>query len=530
MHPLQTEVIDYVTQRTESMMALAYFATLYLALRGMTAGAARGRWYAAAVASCALGMMCKESMVTAPVMVLLFDAVFVAGSLRAALRTRPGLYAGLAATWMILAALIVSGPRSNSAGFSSGVDAWTYFLNQGPLVLQYLRRAVLPVSLVFDYGLPRPIAMSTALPSLIVVGLLAMATLVAWRKNRRVAFLGTWFFVTLAPSSSFVPIATEVGAERRMYLPLAALVVLVVGVARRLPVRREILAGALAIVVGVFGVLTWQRNAEYRSGLVLWQTVVDRYPHGGAHYGLAMALKDAGRAEESFREMEIAAADFPEAEYALGFELASKGRHAEAAAHLRRYVQLKPADLNVLRAYNLLGRSLLASDDPAGAAAAFRDTLQRNPGNADALAGLGDALLRQQQYAEAVDGVQELRQGDEDRRQRVLQPRRRPCGATPRRRGRGIVRVGGAARTQRRGRARQARRRAGRRRTRRGRDGAISPRRGGHDRSRDPRGAPADAAGVRIKGPALNAKSSTTEVTEEEQRHCTESRRSTRGR
>ena len=79
-----------------------------------------------------------------------------------------------------------------------------------------------------------------------------------------------------------------------------------------------------------------------------------------------------------------------------------KGRHAEAAAHLRRYVQLKPADLNVLRAYNLLGRSLLASDDPVGATAAFRDTLQRNPGNADALAGLGDALLRQQQYAEAV--------------------------------------------------------------------------------------------------------------------------------
>ncbi len=383
-------------------MALAYLATLYLALRGMTAGAAQGRWYAAAVASCALGMMCKESMVTAPVMVLLFDAVFVAGSLRAALRARPALYAGLAATWIVLAALIVSGPRSNSAGFSSGVDAWTYFLNQGPLVLRYLRSAVLPVSLVFDYGLPRPIAMSTALPSLIVVGVLAMATLVAWRKNRRVAFLGTWFFVTLAPSSSFVPIATEVGAERRMYLPLAALVVLVVGVARRVTVRREILAGALAIAAGVFGVLTWQRNAEYRSGLVLWQTVVDRYPHGGAHYGLAMELKAAGRADESFREMEIAAADFPEAEYALGFELAAKGRHAEAAAHLRRYVQLKPADLNVLRAYNLLGRSLLDSDDPAGAAAAFRDTLQRNPGNADALAGLGDALLRQQQYAEAV--------------------------------------------------------------------------------------------------------------------------------
>ena len=148
VHPLQTEVIDYVTQRTESMMALAYFATLYLALRGMTAGAARGRWYAAAVASCALGMMCKESMVTAPVMVLLFDAVFVAGSLRAALRARTWSVCGAGGHLDVLAALVVSGPRSNSAGFSSGVDAWTYFLNQGPLVLQYLRRAVLPPCLL----------------------------------------------------------------------------------------------------------------------------------------------------------------------------------------------------------------------------------------------------------------------------------------------------------------------------------------------------------------------------------------------
>ena len=37
-------------------------------------------------------------------------------------------------------------------------------------------------------------------------------------------FLGAWFWITLAPTSTIVPIATEVAAERRMYLPLAALV------------------------------------------------------------------------------------------------------------------------------------------------------------------------------------------------------------------------------------------------------------------------------------------------------------------
>ena len=40
-------------------------------------------------------------------------------------------------------------------------------------------------------------------------------------------FLGAWFFLILAPTSSFRQ-ASEVVAERRMYLPLAAVVVLAV--------------------------------------------------------------------------------------------------------------------------------------------------------------------------------------------------------------------------------------------------------------------------------------------------------------
>ena len=119
LHPLQTEVIDYVTQRTESSMALAYFLTLYAFIRGVASDRPR-LWYGLAVVSCSLGMLCKESMVTAPVMVLLYDVVFCAGTFRDAFRRRGVLYAGLAASWIVLA-LVAGGARSHSAGFSSGV-------------------------------------------------------------------------------------------------------------------------------------------------------------------------------------------------------------------------------------------------------------------------------------------------------------------------------------------------------------------------------------------------------------------------
>ena len=76
VHPLNSEVVEYVTQRTESMMALCYLATLYAGNRAH--GSKRpSRWYTAAVAACALGMACKESMVTAPLVVILYDRVYV---------------------------------------------------------------------------------------------------------------------------------------------------------------------------------------------------------------------------------------------------------------------------------------------------------------------------------------------------------------------------------------------------------------------------------------------------------------------
>ena len=71
-------------------------------------------WYAAAVAACALGMASKEVMVTAPLVALLYDRIFISGSFKESLRRRWGWYLALAATWAILGLVVVSVPRSRS--------------------------------------------------------------------------------------------------------------------------------------------------------------------------------------------------------------------------------------------------------------------------------------------------------------------------------------------------------------------------------------------------------------------------------
>lgn len=412
VHPLTSEVVNYVTQRTEGLMALMLLATLYCGVRALDA-AEPVSWQAASVVACAAGMLCKESMVVAPLLMLLLDATFRSGSPIAAIRRRPAYYGALAATLLLLALLIVEGPRWRSAGFSSGVSPWTYLLNQPGLILRYLRLAVAPFGLVLDYGEPVATTLGAVWPSALLVVALMAATIAAWFVAPPLAFLGTWFFVALAPTSSFLPIATEVGAERRMYLPLIALLTLaVVGAMQALrqleteSMRKSVSTGAVAVVCVVLALLTVGRNREYSTTLGLWQTVVARWPNARAFYNLGTELQAAGLQAQAVESYQKALPGSADAHYALGFELQGQGKYDEALAQYREFLRLKPEDVNAPRAWHQIGRTLLAQGKRDEAIAAFQEVLARKANDPDALAGIADTLLAQDKLTEALAAYQ----------------------------------------------------------------------------------------------------------------------------
>jgi tetratricopeptide (TPR) repeat protein len=302
-----------------------------------------------------------------------------------------------------VAGLNASGPRFRSAGFTTGISTWTYLLNQGPIVSTYLARVVWPHPLVADYGRTGAIDLAAAAPSLAVVAAALAFSVWLWRRDPRLGYLGAWFFVTLAPASSFVPIATEVGAERRMYLPLAALVVLtVLGVGYVLRRKTRLAIGLCAAAVLACAGVSFARNADYHDRLRLWQTVVEARPHGRAHHNLAIELAARQRRDEAIAHYQTAAAsDAPEAHYALGYMFAEAGRPGEAAVEFRRFLQRLPDDALAPKASNMLGLVLAQQGDHAGAVSAFRETLRMRPRDADALGGLADALRSSGRLEEA---------------------------------------------------------------------------------------------------------------------------------
>ena len=345
VHPLNSECVNYLSQRSESLMAAFYLVVLH----GLARGNGDRRWLVVAFFACLVGTLTKEVMVTAPLVVLLYDRTFLIGCFSGALRRRALLYGGLCSTWLLSAALLWSRPHRVAVGFDLGVSAWEYALNQAIALVTYLQLVVWPDPLVLDYGIARSLDASSVLLELGVVALLLGGTVYALVRYPSVGFVGACFFVILSPTSSFVPIVTEVAAERRMYLPSMGLVTLAValgwlGLCR---LRVNYLAPAMLLVLAAgLSVGTWLRNQDYRSEISIWEDAVNKRPGNprarknlGIFYGKEKRLEEA-----TYQFLRAVALGYnsPEIHSRLGYLYLVREDYAKAAYHYDRAVELDP--------------------------------------------------------------------------------------------------------------------------------------------------------------------------------------------
>ena len=402
VHPLQTESVTYVIQRAESITGLLYLLTLYCFMRGTDSRRSRP-WFGLCVAACALGMTSKEVMVSAPVMVLLYDRTFVSGSFREAWRRRRTLYLGLAATWIALGFVLASGQLPATLGTAQrlGLTGWEYFLTELGVMLHYLRLSVWPHPLCFDYyGWPVARAWTSILPPALVLVILLGASAWAWKTNSAWGFLSAWFFLILAPSSSVIPLDSPV-YEHRLYLPLAAVIVpAVLGI--YVLVGRRSMAVFVLLAIGL-GFLTWRRNQDYRSELAIWRDTTAKAPNNPrAHNYLGIALSNADRVQEAIEQYEQALRlkpDYAEAQYNLGNALLASGRTQEAASHWQQAVNIDP---NYTDARNNLGAALAQAGRFPEAIAQFDSVLRITPQDAEVHYNLAVALEQAGRIEEAI--------------------------------------------------------------------------------------------------------------------------------
>lgn len=401
VHPLHTESVTYMVQRAESLAGLFALVTLYAFIRGATSPSPR-RWLAASWLCCVLGLMTKETVAAVPILVLAYDAVFVSGGVRAALRRRAPYYTALALNLVGLVIWVrISGARASSAGTSLGVSPLWYATTQLSVVGHYLRLIAWPRPLIFDHGTRPWFGAGQGLALAAVTVLLAVMTLAAMRGRPRLGFLGLAFFVLLAPSSSVVPVVTQLGAEHRVYLALAPVAVAAALAASRL--RPVACAAALVIAATALGAATIARNGDYRDPVGLWADTAAKVPDNArAHFNLATGHFERGELAAGLSAIERAIALDPtdaEAYFnrAAAFERAGDLRraaadYAEAIAHdgSRSAYYAHRA-----RVYVRAGRDDLAVAD-------YTRALALRPDSADDYFNRGNARYRLGRLEEAV--------------------------------------------------------------------------------------------------------------------------------
>ena len=255
---------------------------------------------------------------------------------------------------------------------------------------------------------------ATVPTSMVVVILLAAAI---WALVRRPmwGFLGGWFFLILAPTSSVMPIR-DLAFEQRMYLPLAAVIALAVLAARALWKRLAPqyaaerwyirTAAAIALMAPLTIALGWRtyvRNLDYEDPILIWSSAVKVSPQNPrAWSNLGFICDTAGRYAEakvySAQAIKLSPG-FADAYNNLGLACACLNSLDEALRHYDEAIRLDAnfvdAYINRGIAYDALGRSQEALQD-------FGRAIEVNPYSSLAYLNRAITYYRVKDYAKAL--------------------------------------------------------------------------------------------------------------------------------
>lgn len=406
LHPIQTQAVTYVSQRCESLMALFVLATYCCALRGWQSESPRG-WHLTAVMLFLLAVFSKEVAAVAPFILFTHEWVFLGRSPLRAVRRSPLLYAGIALGILMLGLATLHGNTLVLRTERNTFTPVSYWLTQFPVIVHYIRLMIWPSGLVIDYGWPA-MTLKEAWPSVaVIMSLVVLSGWAVWRR-KAAGFWGAWFFFFLAPSS-LVPLP-DIAFEHRMYLPSAAIVILIGGMAVHLYERAKVRENnfvifkmvpalpafiAIGLCLGlILGRSTYERNRDYQSEMAIWSDTIQKRPENfRGYHGVASVLSKEGKLGQALAYMSTAVRLNPQNPYVYndaGCMLFTLNRAADAIPYFRESIRIKPGNV---KAHNNLGAALAQTGQLREAVRHFSEAVRIKPDYAEARNNLKKASI-----------------------------------------------------------------------------------------------------------------------------------------
>jgi tetratricopeptide (TPR) repeat protein len=289
IHPVQTECVLYITQRSEQFAMLSMVLAFYGLIRHHQSNNTQRRWLVLLCLSCTLGLLCKQNVAPVIVVLFLFDRALLTGSFVRTLQRRWQCYLlTLIITISILLPTLINNPTPMSTGTKLGVSSWEYLMTQSQVILWYLRNAFWPTGICLYYFWPIARNFHDVWLSFSVVSCLVVISLILVWKLPKIGTCLLSVFLILGPTSSVMPIVTEVATDRRvsMILPflLFPAVILVFKTLNSMTsCKRRAAPITIALILianlAMISLQTLPISVAYGNPVVLWTRTSAQSPH-----------------------------------------------------------------------------------------------------------------------------------------------------------------------------------------------------------------------------------------------------------
>lgn len=285
VHPLQTESVAGIANRKE-LLALFFLLASFLAyVRAVqSVGRRRLAFLGASLAGYGVALLANQTAITFPLLVVLYDYLFLAREERLILK-RP-LFTALCLGAMGAFALyhfryLFSRDELLTIYSKNNFLASKSFL---PLYMAdlkafafYLYKIAVPANLAPEYVIPisdQPFQGLALLGLTLLTGM--AAAFAALRRNLPLAAFGVgWYLVMYLPVSNIVPVAYIV-ADRYMYICLPGIALLVAAILRKASLNW--LNAGFCSILAVLACLTVLQNGYWQDQHTLWRHAVKVNP------------------------------------------------------------------------------------------------------------------------------------------------------------------------------------------------------------------------------------------------------------
>lgn len=422
-HPIQVNAVSYIVQRYEGLSSFFYLLSLFLFIRmSLSEGPSKKLYLLGTGVAFLFAIFSKETGFTLPIILILFDLLFICESWRR-VKKRLMLYSAIGLPLVLFIVLSLRGGLVDILFRQSHPwTPWENLLTQSNVIIQYFKLIILPLpkwlSVDHDFKVFKSLFQYPTYLSISIILCLFILAFSLMKKSKLISFSIFFFFIFLSPTSSLIPIL-DIMVEYRLYLPIFCYgLILTTGLhylynflAQHYHQRwgYAILSCISIILLSFYSITTIERNRVFKDEASLWSDAAKKSPNKTRlKINLIMAYHRYG-----FYDKAIAASleelkkdpNNHEMHTKLGISYMMKGDYDKAIEEFRTSIQIEG---NNPKAYNNLGVIYSTKKkDFAQAVSLLRQAISLSPNYAEAFNNLAKALAGEGFLDEAIKEQQE---------------------------------------------------------------------------------------------------------------------------